>query len=627
MSALDAFANASRWVAWRNEDRNDRATKIPYAPQGGKAKADDPATWSSRADAEYMAKLLVNGSGGGVGIQLGDLGDGNFLGGIDLDSCLGDDGALRPWAKVIVDAVPTYAEKSPSGRGIKMFFCVASAAVRPFLQSVGVGPEQWGCRRGVPGEDGRDHGPAIEVYFSGRYFTVTGNLWPGAPDNIATLDVAHLERLAGLIPASKPSGSGNANGARVSRSEVAFAIGQRAYRDGKTFEEFCEAVRNDAEAASWYVEKGISNDNRELRRIWDKAAAEDLELDLVRVSDIAARKVRWLWPGCIARGKVTLLVGNPGLGKSQASLDIAAIVTSGGQWPVEGTRADVGSVIILSAEDDPEDTIRPRLEAAGADLDRCHILRAVREGKGTAERVRGFSLAKDLNRLQKALAQIEDVALVIIDPISAYLGTIDAHNNADVRGVLAPLGELATTCNVAILGISHLRKSGDGQAILQIMGSVGFVAAARAAYVVARDSTDDSRRLFLALKNNLADDGKGFAYRIEPVSLAGGIETSRIVWEADAVTITADEALTPRNSGASPPSRRDMAALWLRAMLSGEPVPVPEIKAKAKAASFSWATVRRAADQIGIDSEKTGFDGGWVWSLPGKGATGNEGEQ
>ena len=158
------------------------------------------------------------------------------------------------------------------------------------------------------------------------------------------------------------------------------------------------------------------------------------------MADVQPRPVRWLWPGRIARGKVTLIAGHPGLGKSQVATAFAAIVTTGGCWPADGKRAEVGSAIFMTAEDDAEDTLRPRLEAAGADLRRVHLLEAVREETERGKvRERAFNFADDLARLDSFLATIPDAALLVVDPITAYLGTIDSHINAEVRAVLAPL--------------------------------------------------------------------------------------------------------------------------------------------------------------------------------------------
>jgi len=135
-----------------------------------------------------------------------------------------------------------------------------------------------------------------------------------------------------------------------------------------------------------------------------------------RVSDIQAKPIRWLWPGRIARGKVTMLAGHPGLGKSQVTASMAVVVTTGGIWPVDRSQCERGSVIILSAEDDPADTIRPRLEAAGADLGRCYIVDAVRErNKDGTPVTRSFNLAVDIERLGGLARQLGDVALIVID--------------------------------------------------------------------------------------------------------------------------------------------------------------------------------------------------------------------
>jgi putative DNA primase/helicase len=277
--ALDSLAGEPRWVAWRNEQRGKKTTKVPYAAHGfGKAKADDPWTWGTRDNAEEAAARVVNGQGGGIGIELGDLGEDTFLGGLDLDSCLGEDGALASWAQVILDVVPSYAEISPSGRGLKLFFYCATEDIRPFLDRIGAAAEQWGVRRDVPGEDARDHGPAVEIYFSHRYFAVTGARWGTAPDALLTLDHEALERLAPHIPAPrtpKTDTEGGSAGGDNSRSAKALAKGCEFCRQHPdcTFKDMAAALRADPEIAGWCREKGDPSGSRELRRIWEKAQA------------------------------------------------------------------------------------------------------------------------------------------------------------------------------------------------------------------------------------------------------------------------------------------------------------------------------------------------------------------
>jgi AAA domain len=362
-------------------------------------------------------------------------------------------------------------------------------------------------------------------------------------------------------------------------------------------------------------------DLAELPRVPRPAAARDENdgawLRLRCVSDIEARPVRWLWPGRIARGKVSLLAGHPGLGKSQVGASMAAIVTTAGLWPVDRTRCDRGRVVIFSAEDDPEDTIRPRLEAAGADLTRCHVFETVedRAPNGTPRR-RPFSLASDLPRLSAALAELPDVALVLIDPITAYLGDTDSHKNADVRAVLAALAEVAAKHSVAIVAVSHLRKSGAGDALLQVTGSLAFVAAARAAYVIAKDKDDPQRRLMLPIKNNLGEDQTGYAFSLESFRLPGGIDTSRVIWEAESVAVTADEALAPAQA-TQDGSATDEATDWLRERLARGAMKVSDIDYEAKQAGIKPKPLRSARERLQIVPKKAAFAGGWEWALPG----------
>jgi hypothetical protein len=278
MSAFAPFADEPRWVAWRNEERRGKLTKVPYGLNGRRAKADDPATWISRKEAEARAVNLVNGSGGGVGIQLGDLSTDEFLAGVDLDSCIGEDGCLALWAEKILAGLDTYAERSPSGKGVKAFFYIAREDVRPFLEQLGVtDPEQWGVSRSIPGERPKaNHGPGVELYCARRYFAVTDNLCPGKPGKISLLVAAALERLAALIPKKQGTKPGK-NGRDTSRSAKAFREGYRLRREGKSFEEFCQALRehDDPEIFAWTREKGEAAGLRELRNIWEKVAPDE----------------------------------------------------------------------------------------------------------------------------------------------------------------------------------------------------------------------------------------------------------------------------------------------------------------------------------------------------------------
>ena len=347
------------------------------------------------------------------------------------------------------------------------------------------------------------------------------------------------------------------------------------------------------------------------------ARAESGSLVIRRLSDIEAMPVSWLWRGRIARGKVSIIAGNPGLGKSQVTASIAAIVTTRGSWPVDRSQCTPGDVVFLSAEDDPADTLRPRLEAAGANLHRVHVTDAVilgYTGEGQQQN-RVFSLQRGLVALSVKLAELGDVSAVVIDPITAYLGDVDSHRNAEVRALLAPLSELAAQRGTAIIGVSHLNKSAGTEALMRVTGSLAFVAAARAAYLVAQDPENPARRFFLPMKNNIGPASAGLAFRIEgaPVqSAAGPLETSLVVWDSEPVSMTADEVM--RTQVPEHGSALREAEEWLREILR-KPTPATEISRMAADAGIARKTLRRASESLRIVKEKTGMRAGWVWSF------------
>ena len=191
-------------------------------------------------------------------------------------------------------------------------------------------------------------------------------------------------------------------------------------------------------------------------------------------ADIQPEKIKWLWQNRIAIGKLTLVAGEPGLGKSQLTAALAGTVTSGGQWPNDEGSAPLGSVVILSAEDDAADTIVPRLIAAGASTARVHIISAVVEPDGVGRRV--FNLQGDLALLEAMITRIEDVRLVVIDPISSYLGRTDSHKNSELRATLEPIGDLASRLGVAFVAVTHLNKNNGASANQRVTGSIAFVA-------------------------------------------------------------------------------------------------------------------------------------------------------
>ena len=322
---------------------------------------------------------------------------------------------------------------------------------------------------------------------------------------------------------------------------------------------------------------------------------------LVRLADVQPEALTWLWPGRLAAGKLALLVGDPGLGKSWISLDVAARLSAGLAWP-DGGSAPAGPVLLLSAEDGLADTIRPRLDALGADVAQVHHLAVLR----TAERDRAVQLT-DVAALERAIRETH-ARLMIVDPISAYLGSTDSHRDAEVRGLIAPLAALAERTGAAVLGIMHLAKDRQQPAIYRAVGSIAFAAAARLVLAVAADPERDDRRIVAPVKSNLSTPPAALAY-----SLAAG----RLVWETEPVDDADVDALLS-GPAFSRHERRDVEA-WLSDLLADGPMRSRMVQAAAREAGLVWRTVERAKHRLRVEAARIGgvaADGQWWWRLP-----------
>ena len=331
------------------------------------------------------------------------------------------------------------------------------------------------------------------------------------------------------------------------------------------------------------------------------------------LANIPREAVTWLWPNRIPLGKITVIGGDPGLGKSLLTANLAATVSRGYQFP-DGTPCTKGDVLLLSAEDDPGDTIRPRLEAMDADLDRVHFCSkyAFEDGDG-ALYDDTFTDVGNTEAIARSLSDAEAaghaIRLIVIDPITAFLGDLDGHKNTEIRARLAPLAELAQQWRCAIVMVSHLNKAGGGSSpIYRITGSLAFVAAARAVWLVTRDPDDQERRLFLPIKANLGPDSGGLAYRISGVTGVAQIE-----WDGT-VDISAVDAM--RQGSDDERSELRDAIDFLRELLADGPMEQKQIEKDATGAGISVSTLRRAKKQAGIKSEKAFGSGKWRWSLP-----------
>lgn len=341
-----------------------------------------------------------------------------------------------------------------------------------------------------------------------------------------------------------------------------------------------------------------------------KAKMSILDDGLVKLEDVIPEQVSWLWQGRIPYGKLTVLDGDPGLGKSTMLLDIAARLTTGTPMPGEKVRPEKASVLLLSAEDGLGDTVRPRLEAAGADLTRVRARTIVRDIKGD----RLPELGGDLATIELDIQSI-GARLVVIDPLMAYLGdNANSNNDQDIRRTLAPVAALAERTGAAIVIIRHLNKASGGNAIYRGGGSIGIIAAARSGLLVAKDTDDptETRRILASTKCNLAPPPPSFAYRFMPAP--NGVAC--IQWEGE-TNHTATSLLAGPIDQSEKPAIAE-ASRFLRDMLEDTSKGVTEIKREARQAGISDITLRRAKDILGVVARREGFgsSGFWVWEFP-----------
>jgi hypothetical protein len=324
-------------------------------------------------------------------------------------------------------------------------------------------------------------------------------------------------------------------------------------------------------------------------------------------SEIEPESIDWLWTGHIARGKLHVIDGDPGLGKSALTVDLAARCTAGKEWPDGAENPQPGRAMILSAEDGPADTIRPRLEAANADLERVRILSPM---LASDDQLR---FPDNTATLEQAIIEM-GADVVFIDPFTAYLGNIDANKDQDARKVLAGIAGVAARTNAAIVIVRHLNKRTDtGNALYRGGGSIGIIAAARVGFLVAADPQDGDLRVFACLKNNIAKSPPSLAFRL--VESANG--AVRVEWQGETELGPEDLLASGVNQIGRPRGRLDEACDFLQTALADGPRPSAEVTELAKKLGFSDTTMQRARRLLGVEAVKGKgeFHGAWWQQL------------
>ncbi len=327
--------------------------------------------------------------------------------------------------------------------------------------------------------------------------------------------------------------------------------------------------------------------------------------------ELQPEPIQWLWQSWIAMGKLHILAGAPGQGKTTIALSFAASVSSGGTWP-DKSESPKGKILIWSGEDDAADTLLPRLLASGADPSNIYFVQGAQRGG----KLEPFDPAKDMEKLQGKAKELGDVKLIIVDPIvSAVTG--DSHKNTEVRRGLQPLVDLGQNLNAAILGISHFSKGGQGSDPAQrVVGSIAFTAVARVVLVAAKVKSEDGqdRKVLARGKSNSGPDDGGFEFELAQSEPIEGIQASHIVWGVPLEGSA--KKLLSETEDSDPDFDATDAKNFLVEALSEGITPVTTIQAQAASAGVSWPAVKRESSKLGVRKQKGGYQGAWYWSLP-----------
>jgi hypothetical protein len=352
------------------------------------------------------------------------------------------------------------------------------------------------------------------------------------------------------------------------------------------------------------------------------ASAQQGAAVLVRASDIVMRSKDWLWEGHLLRGAQEISTGVPGLGKSQVQCSLVACVTTKKLWP-DGSPGmkEPASVIMITAEDCLDQEVVPRLIAAGADLNKVQFLKCIK----TDDKARQFLLSEDLETLKQCLAEIKDVGLITIDPITAFMGgKVDAHKVTEVRSQLGPLKDFAEENNISVSTITHPPKSSSQRAIDQFIGSQAFIAACRIGHLMVGEMDEDGiptgRVLFTHAKHNASEKKLTLAFKQNVMTVGQDPHTHKpiiapyVIWDEHSVPITADGAMAAA-SGREDTDQKKVKDFLRGILASSDPVPYKNIEDEAEQQGFTTKQLKTAKKKLGIISHKDGMDGPWTWQL------------
>ncbi|HXA76978.1 MAG TPA: AAA family ATPase [Candidatus Acidoferrales bacterium] len=516
----DELKALDNWVCFRHETKlNGETQNAPYCVDNidGKrhAKSNDSSTWST-FDGAVQASINPARNLDGVSFML--LGT-PYLG-FDFDAVVQNQ-ILDPFVASILRLMgDPYAELSYSDTGSRVF---VECANLPKPQKTIF----------------KEAGHGVEIYhgeWAAKALTIKGNRYSG--HGVPTITPAQFELVHLLCSQFHDAkfkalwlGDTSAYGSDKNRADEALCC-RLARLLNFNPDKIDAAFRMSGLMRTKWTQRKDYRDSTiskaikfEKTRDVQPSKTGEPALETTRVkrmgNAIRPKKLRWLWQDKISMGKITLFAGHPDNGKSLAATNTAATCSTGRAFPnSQQNLVPPSGVLMLIGEDDLDDTTVPRLMAANADMSKIHLLEGVKRGGAEEDDVR---LDRDLAAVEAELIENPDIRLVVIDPISNYLGDVSMVNEQDVRRVMIPLKNLAAKCNVAILIIMHLNKKSDLDAIARVGGAMAFIGVSRSAWIFQRDAETDGRQsssfTMSGLKNNLTAARGGLSYTIDATKI------------------------------------------------------------------------------------------------------------
>jgi hypothetical protein len=472
-----------------------------------------------------------------------------------------------------------------------------------------------------PGLDTRSDGGLVIApggrHFSGNLYEEVIDVEPAVAPNWLLKRIVETH-FAPLREQSKPGEKITKGG----RNTILFALGCFMRNKGFDHESIEAALlkENEKNCSPPLGEAEVKSAAKQASKYLKGRAPDVLITDLVvqRGDDVKRKHLRFLWNPYLPQGKLVHFGGSSAQGKSPVTIDLIARLTAGRPWPLDGASSSVArDVILLNTEDDLADTILPRLDLAGGDGSRLHYVKGTKLTKGSSVTEVGLALDRDMGLLADLARSVKDLSLIVIDPVTNYLGQEKMNAEERMRNLLVPLAALAAELNVVVITVGHFNRREKGTDPLhRIMGAAAFTGIARAVYVFGPDpQSEDNHAHVMACARGALGEGRGLRYHTEAIKQSWDGEESdviKVIWDGVS-SATAEDAVDPTSKRDK--SSQAQAAKMLREFLKTGKQPAAACLSFLKQNGFdpdriNTADIRRKA-QVGTKQEARQ----WWWFI------------